>query len=184
MTTLHSPKIILFHSTHSHLSPLSPFSPLSLSLPLSPPLTFPLFPHSTELKMTEWKTTVHILSSSQSSIAAQQKIVLADGSLCSRQQSGGGEGVAISGQFGSQGALPLCCLSEYYVWITQGYASGGSRTIILYSRQSNNNEQCRQQQDTSQAAMLADGEWQPVAAQAGAVVLPPVVVQVLFSGFN
>ena len=80
--------------------------------------------------------------------------------------------VAISGQFGSQGALPLCYLSEYYVWITQGYASGGSRTIILYSRQSNNNEQCRQQQDTSQAAMLADGEWQPVAAQAGAVVLP------------
>ena len=25
--------------------------------------------------------------------------------------------VAISGQFGSQGALPLCYLSEYYVWI-------------------------------------------------------------------
>ena len=47
---------------------------------------------STELQMTEWKTTVHISSSSQSSIAAQQKIVLADGSLCSRQQSGGGEG--------------------------------------------------------------------------------------------
>ena len=47
---------------------------------------------TTELKMTEWKTTVHISSSSQSSIAAQQKIVLADGSLCSRQQSGGGEG--------------------------------------------------------------------------------------------
>ena len=43
----------------------------------------------TELKMTEWKTTVHISSSSQSSIATQQKIVLADGSLCSRQQSGG-----------------------------------------------------------------------------------------------
>ena len=40
--------------------------------------------------MTEWKTTVHILSSSQSSIATQHKIVLADGSLCSRQQSGGG----------------------------------------------------------------------------------------------
>ena len=36
--------------------------------------------------MTEWKTTVHILASSQSSIAEQQKIVLADGSLCSRQQ--------------------------------------------------------------------------------------------------
>ena len=36
--------------------------------------------------MTEWKTTVHILDSSQSSIAEQQKIVLADGSLCSRQQ--------------------------------------------------------------------------------------------------
>ena len=36
--------------------------------------------------------------------------------------------------------------------------------------------------DTSQAAMLADGEWQPVAAQAGAVVLPPVVVQVPLSG--
>ena len=50
-------------------------------------------------------------------------------------------------------------------------------------RQSNN-EQCRQQQDTSQAAMLADGEWQPVAAQAGAVVLPPFVVQVPLSGFN
>ena len=44
------------------------------------------FTLSTELKMTEWKTTVHILASSQSSIAAQQKIVLADGSLCSRQQ--------------------------------------------------------------------------------------------------
>ena len=29
--------------------------------------------------MTEWKTTVHILSSSQSSIATQHKIVLADG---------------------------------------------------------------------------------------------------------
>ena len=42
--------------------------------------------------MTEWKTTVHISASSQSSIAALQKIVLADGSLCSRQQSGGGEG--------------------------------------------------------------------------------------------
>ena len=40
----------------------------------------------TELKMTEWKTTVHISASSQSSIAAQQNIVLADGSLCSRQQ--------------------------------------------------------------------------------------------------
>ena len=49
---------------------------------------------TTELKMTEWKTTVHISSSSQSSIAAQQKIVLADRSLCSRQQSGGGEGEA------------------------------------------------------------------------------------------
>ena len=40
--------------------------------------------------MTEWKTIVYILSSSQSSIATQHKIVLADGSLCSRQQSGGG----------------------------------------------------------------------------------------------
>ena len=30
--------------------------------------------------------------------------------------------------------------------------------------------------------MLADGEWQPVAAQAGAVVLPPFVVQVPLSG--
>ena len=28
-----------------------------------------------------------------------------------------GLSVAISGQFGSQGALPLCYLSEYYVWI-------------------------------------------------------------------
>ena len=64
----------------------------------------------------------------------------------------------------------------------QGYALPGSRTLILYFS-SNNNEQCRQQQDTSQAAMLADGEWQPVAAQAGAVVLPPVV-QVPLSGFN
>ena len=36
--------------------------------------------------------SAYISSSSQSSIAAQQKIVLADGSLCSRQQSGGGEG--------------------------------------------------------------------------------------------
>ena len=35
---------------------------------------------------------MHISSSSQSSIAAQQKIVLADRSLCSRQQRGGGEG--------------------------------------------------------------------------------------------
>ena len=34
--------------------------------------------------MTEWKTTVYIWASSQRSIAAQQKIVLADGSLCSR----------------------------------------------------------------------------------------------------
>ena len=32
----------------------------------------------TELKMTEWKTMVHISASSQSSIAVQQKIVLAD----------------------------------------------------------------------------------------------------------
>ena len=40
----------------------------------------------TELKMTEWKTMVHISASFQSSIAEQQKIVLADGSLCSRQQ--------------------------------------------------------------------------------------------------
>ena len=32
--------------------------------------------------------------------------------------------------------------------------------------------------------MLADGEWQPVAAQAGAVVLPPVVVQVPLSGLT
>ena len=38
-------------------------------------------------------------------------------------------------------------------------------------------------QDTSPAAMLADGEWQPVAAQAGAVVLPPVV-QVPLSGLT
>ena len=90
--------------------------------------------------------------------------------------------VALSGQFGSQGALPLCYLSEYYVWFSQRYALPGSRTVLLYSS-SNNNEQCRQQQDTSQAAMLADGEWQPVAAQAGAVVLPPVV-QVPLSGFN
>ena len=30
----------------------------------------------------------------------------------------------------------------------------------------------------------ADGEWQLVAAQAGAVVLPPVVVQVPLNGFN
>ena len=52
--------------------------------------TGPRWAITTELKMTEWKTTVHISSSSQSSIAAQQKIVLADGSLCSRQQSGGG----------------------------------------------------------------------------------------------
>ena len=44
------------------------------------------FGAGTELKMTEWKTTVHISSSSQSSIATQKKIVLADGSLCSRQQ--------------------------------------------------------------------------------------------------
>ena len=49
----------------------------------------------TELKMTEWKTTEHISASSQSSIAAQQKTVLADGSLCSRQQTVYvGEGVA------------------------------------------------------------------------------------------
>ena len=34
--------------------------------------------------MTERKTVVHISASSQSSIAAQKKIVLADGSLCSR----------------------------------------------------------------------------------------------------
>ena len=32
--------------------------------------------------------------------------------------------------------------------------------------------------------LVADGEWQPVAAQVGAVVLPPVVVQVPLSGFN
>ena len=38
----------------------------------------------TELKMTEWNTTVYISASSQRSIAAQQNIVLADGSLCSR----------------------------------------------------------------------------------------------------
>ena len=31
----------------------------------------------TELKMTEWKTTVHVSASSQSSIDAQQKVVLA-----------------------------------------------------------------------------------------------------------
>ena len=36
--------------------------------------------------MTEWKSTVYISASSQRSIAAQHKIVLADGSLCSRQQ--------------------------------------------------------------------------------------------------
>ena len=41
---------------------------------------------NTELKMTEWKTTVNISASSQSSIAGQQNIVLADGCLCSRQQ--------------------------------------------------------------------------------------------------
>ena len=39
--------------------------------------------------------------------------------------------------------------------LNQRYALPGSRTVILYSRQSNN-EQCRRQQDTSQAAMLAD----------------------------
>ena len=44
---------------------------------------------TTELKMTEKKTTVHILSLSHNSIAAQQKIVLADGSLCSRQEGAG-----------------------------------------------------------------------------------------------
>ena len=58
--------------------------------------------------MTEWKTTVHISASSQSSIAAQQKIVLADGSLCSRQQSGGGEG----GMGGGGWGVPLCSPSE------------------------------------------------------------------------
>ena len=47
--------------------------------------------------MTEWKSTVYISASSQRSIAAQHKIVLADGSLCSRQQiveeeGGGGVG--------------------------------------------------------------------------------------------
>ena len=59
----------------------------------------------------------------------------------------------------------------------------GSRTVNTLFSSVNNNEQCRQQQDTSQAAMLADGEWQPVAAQAGAVVLPPVV-QVPLSGLT
>ena len=45
----------------------------------------------TELKMTEWKTTVHILSSSQSSIAVQQKIVCAADSQEWRRRRGGGE---------------------------------------------------------------------------------------------
>ena len=67
----------------------------------------------TELKTTEWKTMVHISASSQSSIAAQQKIVLADGSLCSRQQppyvgveeeERGGVG---SGEWGGAGAYRL-----------------------------------------------------------------------------
>ena len=32
--------------------------------------------------------------------------------------------------------------------------------------------------------LVADDEWQPVAAQAGAVVLPPVVVQLPLSGLT
>ena len=43
------------------------------------------------------ENTVRISSSSKSSIATQQKIVLADGSLCNRQQSGEGEGGGVGG---------------------------------------------------------------------------------------
>ena len=48
--------------------------------------------YSHRIKDERMETTVHISSSSQSSIAPQQKIVLAYRSLCSRQESGGGEG--------------------------------------------------------------------------------------------
>ena len=57
-----------------------------------------------------------------------------------------------------------------------------SRKYFIFVSQTTMDSDAGSRQDASPAAILADGEWQPVAAQAGAVVLPPVVVQVPLSG--
>ena len=59
-----------------------------------------------------------------------------------------------------------------------------SRKYFILVSQTTIDSSAGSQQDASPAAILADGEWQPVAAQAGAVVLPPVVVQVPLRGSN
>ena len=56
-----------------------------------------------------------------------------------------------------------------------------SRKYFIFVSQTTMNSGAGSRQDASPAAILADDEWQPVAAQAGAVVLPPIVVQVLLS---
>ena len=91
--------------------------------------------------------------------------------------------VALSGQFGSQGALPLCYLSEYYVWFSQRYAPLGSRTIILYS------SSVKQWTVQAAAGHKSSGDarrwWMAASGRAGGCSgAPPVVVQVPLSGFN
>ena len=81
-----------------------------------------------------------------------------------------------------KGSLPLC-----YLWILRldffkGYAPVSHTILFISLSQTTWTVQAAAGHKSS--SVLAGGEWQPVAAQAGAVVLPPSGVQVPLSGFN